>query len=195
MTRFERFAQQPDCCLAYRQVSSSFKSRLRDKIYASELFYPSNVLCQNSITIWSFNASGCCLSKNDQALVIKNDKNRHNFGLEELTRRKLILVLCLLFARKHRNLQINCISQLLIALSILSTLSPKSICQQFASQLVSFPVTVSFLHTRFPRSFFLHVSHLLHLQQLKCMYDSLLKAIQRNEALFASCVCGKDHFY
>ena len=133
MTRFERFAQRLGCRSAYHQVSSSFKSRLRNKICASEFFYPSDVFCQKNITIWSFNASGCCLSKNDQALVIKSDKNRHNFGLEESTRRKLMLVLCLIFARKHRNLQINCIGQLLIALSILSTLSPTSICQKLVS--------------------------------------------------------------
>ncbi len=108
--------------------SRSAEDRLGDNMCASGLLYLRNALYQKSITIWNLNVPGWCLNKDDQTLFIKKNKNRHNFGLEESTREKLMLVLNLLDAKEHENSQINCISRLLTALSILSTLFPTPIC-------------------------------------------------------------------
>ncbi len=67
--------------------------------------------------------------KNDQALIIIRDGDRHNFDLETLTTGKLMLVLGLFDVSEQRNLQINYISRLLTALYIPSILSFIPICQ------------------------------------------------------------------
>lgn len=55
-----------------------------------------------------------------------------------------MLVLGLLGAEKYRNLQINCISLMLTSPSILLTISPTPICQQFAPNVAYFPGAASF---------------------------------------------------
>ncbi len=96
----------------------------------------------------------------NQALIIKKDGNRHNFGLKTSTRKKLMLVLYLFIAGKYKNLQTNCIIWLLTALSIRSTLFLTSICQQFAPKVFFFSDVARFLQTRLPYFFLLHLSHL-----------------------------------
>lgn len=46
------------------------------------LLYSSNLPSQSRITIWSLNAPGLFLSNDDQTLVIKRDRDEHNFGLK-----------------------------------------------------------------------------------------------------------------
>ena len=106
-----------------------------------------------------------------------------------------MLVLRLLDAKEHRNLQINCICRLLTALSIFSTLSSTLICQQFASRVASLSDAARFLYTRPPWFLSLHVLHSYRLRQLGHVHDFLLKAIQETEALFAFCVGGGNCFH
>lgn len=52
------------------------KDRLRDKMYAFDLWFPSHIYCRKSITIWSLNESEWCSNEDDQALVWKKDRER-----------------------------------------------------------------------------------------------------------------------
>lgn len=62
--------------------------KLRDKICTFGLLSLSNTQCQRNITMWKINASEQCLSKEDQALVIKNDGARYDFGLKTSMKKK-----------------------------------------------------------------------------------------------------------
>ncbi len=132
-------------------------------MYASGLSYPSNLPCQKGIIMWSLNAPRWCSSKDNQALVIKKNGNRHNFGFEASTRGKLMFVLGLFVKENHGNSQINYISRLLTALFILSTLFLTPICQRFTPRIAFFLGAACFLYTHtlcFFSPLMLHSCHL-----------------------------------
>ena len=128
--------------------SRSVKDRLRNKMSPSNLSYSSDAKYQKRITMWNLNPPSLCLSKDDQALIIKKDGNRHNFSLGLLTRGGLMLMLDLIGVEKHKNSQMNCISWLLTALSIFSTLSSPLIFQLCGPRITSFLNAACFLNTR-----------------------------------------------
>ncbi len=88
------------------------------------------------------------MSKNNQALIIKMDENRHNFSLETLMTENLMLVLQSLGKKKDKNSQINCINQLLTAIPILSEICFTLIGQRCAPLDALFYNTALFVHTR-----------------------------------------------
>lgn len=174
-------------------VSRSAQGRLEDKMRTSSLLYPSNTLFWRSITISSLNSPEFCSSKDNQVLVVKKYRNGYNFGSEASTRGKLIFVFCLLGLKKHVNSQMNGISRLLTAVSISSTLFPTLMCQRFTPR-VALPLGAArFLYTSPLSSFPPHLLHLFRLQQLKLVYNPLMKAIQEVKAFFASRVDDRDH--
>lgn len=105
-----------------------------------------------------------------------------------------MLVLGLPSVEKYENLWINCISRLLTALSILSTLFNISIYQQFAPKIGFFLNAMRFLHMHFLWFFRRHILRLWHFWQLKCLQHRLLKALKETEALFLLCVRDRDCF-
>lgn len=73
-----------------------------------------------------------------------------------------MLVLGLLGIEEYGNLQINCIGQMLTALSILLTPFSTPIAQQFALRVAFFPSAALFLHFCSPSSFFFaHVAFIV----------------------------------
>ena len=122
--------------------SKSVESRLRDKICPSDSLYLSDALYQRNITIGSLNLPGWYLSKDNQALVIKKNRDKHNISLKVLTKENLRFGLC-----PYKNSPINCINWLLTTPSIFSTVSYISMCEQFTHRVTSFPGAARFLHT------------------------------------------------
>ncbi len=82
----------------------SAKDGLKDKMGASDYLYPSDLLCQKNIIKWSLNLPGKCSNKVKKALIIKKDKDKHNFRLEKWMEEKLILVLGLFSGKRNKNL-------------------------------------------------------------------------------------------
>ena len=109
MTRLERFAWQSGHCLAYRRV---FQGQRLPKIdweikSALSVFYIWMIQYVEGTLLYGVNIYGWCLSKNNQAFVMKKDRNRHNFSLKASIKKTLMLVLHLLVTGELKDLQIN----------------------------------------------------------------------------------------
>ena len=107
----------------------------------------------------------------------QKNKEKHDFGWKISRKEVLTLVFGLPGEQKYKNSQMNCISQLLTALFILSTLSLTSICQLYALKVDLFLDMTRFLHTHPLLSLFLQDLHLCRLRQLEKMQSFLLKAM------------------
>ena len=85
--------------------------------------------------------------------------DRHNFDLETLTERNLMLVLGPLGEEKYKILQINYISRMLTTLSLFSKLFLTTIYQECAPMVTLFLIILRFLHMNLSQSFCQYVSH------------------------------------
>ncbi len=124
MTRYGSCAWQPSCCLACHQFSQDQRVLKVDwKIRYSLL-----VLCiqemhfVRGVSLYEVSIHLDSVPTEKTRFDYKNDENGQIFSWKASTGGNLMLVWSLLGKYEHKNLQINCISQLLNVLSILSTI-------------------------------------------------------------------------
>ena len=119
----------------------------------------------------------------------------HNFGLKTWTREKLMVVWSQLGIEEHKNLQMNCISQLLTALFISLTLFSTPIYQICVPGVAFFLKCNRFFEYPFPMIFSSEYVALLAFSIATAHEQPLLEVMQEIEVFFMSWVSGGDCFY
>ncbi len=133
--------------------SKDIDGKLRNAICLSGFLCPIDVMCWKSIITWSLNWLQKYSNRNYQTLIIKRYRKWYNFAWEVSTRKKWMVELGPINAKKNGSSKINYISQLSTANCIFLTLSIKVIYQWFAPKITFFEKAAIFSHTR-PCSFF-----------------------------------------
>ena len=144
--------------------------------------------------MWNLNTLGYWLSKDNQALVIKKDKNGHNFDLKTTIEEGLMLVLSLLHEKKKENLRINCISWLLTVVFIFLILFSTRMWQKYPRKLVFFSSALFILYTSHLWFLHLHLLLLWRLWQLQHLHIVLCNIILEIKASFVFCFKKIDCF-